>query len=132
MEWPPDINNGINWSSNPNGNLTNSDLKFSGLLLLFMIMKNVCKFLSSKHVVLFSNDQPAVHWVHQLSAKSSVVDGKLTRALALRLKFKGVSPLTPIHVAGDKNSTTYIPSRSFVSETKRHCKNDTDLLHLFN
>ena len=54
MEWPPDINNGINWSSNPNGNLTNSDLKFSGLLLIFMIMKKVCKFLSSKHVVLWS------------------------------------------------------------------------------
>ena len=58
--------------------------------------------------------------------------GQLLRALALRLKMKGASPLTPLHIAGKQNAMTDIPSRSFGSVPQWHCKTDADLLHLFN
>ena len=87
---------------------------------------------SGNHVAVFSNNQPTVSWVDQSASKSSVVAEQLLRALALRLKMKGASPLTPFHIAGKQNSMTDVLSRSFGSEPKWHCKTDTDLLFLFN
>ena len=40
--------------------------------------------------------------------------------------------LTTLHVPGKQNAMTDIPSRSFGSEPKWHCKTDADLLKLFN
>ena len=57
---------------------------------------------------------------------------QLVRALALRLHLKRASPLTPLHIAGVDNAMTNIPSRSFGSEKKWHCKTDNDFLTLFN
>ena len=56
----------------------------------------------------------------------------MLRALALRMKQKHVSPLTPLHIKGEENPMTDIPSRSFGSEAKWHCKTDSELLTLFN
>jgi len=68
-----------------------------------------------------------------MASKSSAVAGQFLRALALRLNMKGAAPLTaPLHIAGEENAMTNIPSCSFGSEPKWHCKNDTDLLNLFN
>ena len=87
---------------------------------------------SGSRVALFRDNQPTVHWVQRMASKSSAVAGQLLRALALRLKMKGAAPLTPLHIAGEENAMTDIPSSSFGSVPKWHCKNDTDLLHLFN
>ena len=54
------------------------------------------------------------------------------QALALRLKLKKVSPLTPLHIPGTKNSMTEIPSHSFGSVKQWHCKTDADLPAMFN
>ena len=67
-----------------------------------------------------------------MASKSSEVAGELVRALALRLSMTGASPLTPMHIRGIHNAMTDIPSRSFGSEKKWHCKNDTELLNLFH
>lgn len=61
-----------------------------------------------------------------------MVAAQLVRALALRLKVAGASPLTPLHIAGSKNSMTDIPSRSFGSNPKWHCTSNEELLTLFN
>jgi hypothetical protein len=37
-----------------------------------------------------------------------------------------------VHIPGKKNAMTDIPSRSFGSEKKWHCKTDEELLTLFN
>jgi hypothetical protein len=42
------------------------------------------------------------------------------------------SPITPLHIAGEENSMTEIPSHSFGSKPKWHCKSNTNLLTLFN
>ena len=56
----------------------------------------------------------------------------MIRVLELWLKINGISPLTPMHVAGVKNVIIDTPYSSFGSDPKWHCKNDTDLLHIFN
>ena len=131
-EWPDDIKAEINSKDNPNGKLTNSDLEMAGLLLLWLIMEDVCEIKSGTHVALFSDNQPTVSWVQRMASKSSDVAGQLVRALALRLKSSGASPLTPLHIRGIHNAMTDIPSRSFGSEKKWHCKTDAELLKLFN
>ena len=57
---------------------------------------------------------------------------QLVRALTLQLKKAWASTLTPLHISGEENSMTDIPSRSFGSNITWFCKNDTDLLNLFN
>ena len=54
------------------------------------------------------------------------------RALMLRLKKSGASPLTPLHISGEENNMTDIPSCSFGSNISWFCKNYTDLLNFFN
>jgi hypothetical protein len=132
MQWPSDITAQVVSHSNPTGTLTNSDLEMGGLLLLWLIMEAVCPSLDGAHVALFSDNSPTVHWVQRMASKQSVVAMQLIRALALRLHINNTSPLTPLHIAGVQNAMTDIPSRSWGSEHKWHCKTDHDLLTLFN
>ena len=104
----------------------------AGLLLLWLVMEDVCPTVSDAHVALFSDNSPTVHWVQRLAAKHSTVAMQLVRALALWLQITKASPLTPLHIAGVSNSMTDIPSRSFGSEPKWHCKTDGALLTLYN
>ena len=112
--------------------ITNSDLEMSGLFLLWLVMEQVCGNLREKNVALFSDNSPTVGWVRRLATRGSLVSAHLIRAPALRLKLNGTCPITPLHIAGEENSMTDIPSRSFGSETKWHCQSNSDLLTLFN
>jgi len=47
------------------------------------------------------------------------------------MKKRGSSPLTPLHIPGSENQMTDIPLRSFGSERKWHCREDSDLFTLF-
>ena len=131
MEWPQDIQDRLVSESNPSGDITNSDLEMAGMLMLFCIMEDVCGDLQERHLALYSDNSPTVSWVRRLAARSPVA-AQLVRALALRLKVAGASPLTPLHIAGSKNAMTDIPSRSFGSNAKWHCKSNDELLTLFN
>ena len=94
-------------------------------------MEDVCNIDKGTHVALFSDNSPTVHWVRRLASKSSQVAGQLIRALALRLGISGSSPLTTLHIPGDENGITDIPSRSFGEPAKWHCKDESELLTLF-
>ena len=126
-EWPAEIK-----SAYKNKSVTNSDLEMAGLLYLWLVMEEVCEDLREKRVALFSDNSPTVGWVRRLATRGSLVSANLIRALALRLKVNGTCPLTPLHIAGEENSMTDIPSRSFGSNAKWHCKNNRELLTLFN
>jgi len=132
FEWPQDIRDEIISESNPNGKLTNSDLECAGLLMLWLVMEDVCNIQSGDHVALFSDNSPTVSWVQRLAAKSSKVAQQLIRALALRLKVTGASPLSALHISGVDNQMTDIPSRSFGTPAKWHYKSDLDLLTFYN
>ncbi len=108
------------------------DLEMAGLLFLWLVMESVCGNFQEKQVTLFSDNSPTVGWVRRLATRGSLVSAHLIWALALRLKLKGTCPLTPLHIAGEENLMTDIPSRSFGSEPKWCCKSNHDLLTLFN
>ena len=92
----------------------------------------MCDVKSGDYVAVFSDNQPTMLWVDRLASKSSIVAGKLLRALALRLKMKRAFPMTPFHIAGKHNAMTDILPRFFGIEPKWHCKTDSNLLLLFN
>ena len=100
--------------------------------MLWLVMYKVCPKLQADHVALFSDNSPTIVWVKRLTARGSLVAMKLVRALTLRLKKAGASPLTHLHIAGEENSMTDITSRSFGGNLAWFCKNDNDLLNLFN
>ena len=126
-EWPDDIK-----AAYKREDITNSDLECAGLLLLFLVMEAVCRLVIGSRVALFSDNSPTVSWVQKLASKRSVVAAQLVRALALRVKKQGAAPLTALHISGVENAITDVPSRSFGSESKWHCRNNDELLTLFN
>ncbi len=126
-EWPQEVKDLFH-----EGRISNSDLEMAVLLLLWLVMESVCGNLREKRVTLFSNNSPTVGWVQRLATHGSMVSAHLIRALALRLKLNGTCPITPLHIAGEENSMTDFPSRSFGSKLKWHCRSNTDLLTLFN
>ncbi len=67
-----------------------------------------------------------------MATHGSMVSAHLIRALALWLKLNKTCPITPLHIAGEENSMTDIPSWSFGSKPKWHCRSNTNLLTLFN
>ena len=132
LRWPADIRNDMKTDDNPNGTITNSDLEMAGLLLLFLVMEDVCGSLRERHVALFSDNSPTVSWVRRMASRRSLVAEQLVRALALRLKNAGASPLTPFHIRGIHNALTDIPSRSWGSVPKWKCDSHDALRNMFN
>ena len=82
--------------------------------------------------MLWSDNSPTVVWVKRMVARGSKISIQLLRALTLRLKNRGASPLTPLHIQGKKNAMTDIPSRLFGSNPEWFYKTDSDFCNLFN
>ena len=132
VRWPADVTRQLISWNNPGGTLTNSDLEIAGLFFLWLAMETVCEGLREAHVALFSNNSPTVGWVRRMATKGSLVAAALLRALSLRMKTTKTSPLAPLHIPGDQNAMTDIPSRSWGSKPKWHFKTDEELLTFFN
>ena len=71
----------------------------AGLLMLWIVMEEVCPKLQAAYVALFSDKPPTVGWFKRLAARGLLVAMQLLRALTLRLKNSGASPLTPLYIA---------------------------------
>ena len=95
-------------------------------------MEEFCTELQGAYVALFSYNSPTIVQVKLLAERGSLVAMKLVRSLTLQLKKAGASLLTPLHISGEENFMTNIPSRQFGSNLAWFCKNDTNLLNLFN
>ena len=132
FEWPKEVQNEVVSNDNPNGSITNSDLEMAGLLLCWLVLEYVAPDLYHKHVALFCDNSPTVAWVRKMAAKGSRVAGELLMALALRMKIRAASPLTALHIAGEQNSISDIPSRSFGGTPQWHCKTSDEFATLFN
>ena len=132
LQWPPDITANVVSDSNPKGKLTNSDLKLAGLVLLWLMMEHVCGHLTEKRVALFSNNSPTVSWVQWMASRASLVMEQLIRILTLRLNANKACPITTLHIAGDQNAMTDIPSCFFGSKPKWHFTSELAFLTFFN
>ena len=56
----------------------------------------------------------------------------VSASIRATIKKSGASLLTPLHISGEENDMTDIPSRLFGSNLSWFCKTDTDLLNLSN
>lgn len=132
LAWPDDIKQDLASTSNRSGSITNSDLELAALLFLFLVIEAVVGNLRNKHVALYSDNSPSVHWIQRLAVKNSPAAMQLIRALSLRMHITKASPLTTLHIAGERNSMTDVPSRSFGSDPRWHCPTDAQFLTLYN
>ena len=112
--------------------IMNSYLYCAGLLLLWLITEELCPELMAAYVALWSENSPTVVWVKRFAARGSKIAMQLLRSLTLRVKHKGGSPLTPLHIQGDQNEMTDIPSHSFGRNPAWICKTNYDLRKFFN
>ena len=84
LAWPYDIKELFH-----KGNITNSYLEMSGLLMLWLVMEEVCPKLRAAYVALFSENSPIIGWVKHLSAMGLLVVVQIVRSLTLQLKKAG-------------------------------------------
>jgi hypothetical protein len=77
LQWPPNITANVVSDSNPNGTITNLDIKLAGLVILWLMMEHVCGSLAEKWVTIFSNNSPTVSWVQWMACCSSLVAEQL-------------------------------------------------------
>ena len=131
-EWPQDIKASLISPQNPNGSLSINDLEMAGFLFTWLVMEAICTDLRQKNIALFSDNSPSISWVERLASRRSIVGARLVRALAMRMKMCAVCPLTPLHVAGKRNSMADTASRSFGSDKRWHCRSDSDFACMFN
>jgi hypothetical protein len=131
IEWPADIKAAIVSNSNPNGTITNSDLESAGAVLAWLVLEAICDLQPGAHVAIYSDNEATVVRIGKMKSKAAVGAG-LMRILSLRLKYKKVSPLTPLHIEGKRNMITDVPSRSFGSNPAWHWKTNDEFLTNFN
>ena len=68
LAWPEDIKELFH-----KGDITNSYFEMAGLLMLWLLMKEVFPKLRSAHVALFSDNSSIIGWVKRLAARGSLV-----------------------------------------------------------
>ncbi|KAL7465644.1 hypothetical protein ACHAXS_005969 [Conticribra weissflogii] len=77
FQWTPDIMSLLISDANPDGTITNSDLKCARLLLLWLIMEWIMDALrvpiEGSHVALFSDNSPTVYWVRRSELQGNLV-----------------------------------------------------------
>ncbi len=66
-----------------------------------------------------------------MASRSNFIVEQLIRVLALRFNLQKVCPITMLHIAGDQNTMTDIPSCSFGSKPKWHFQSKEALLTFF-
>ena len=71
FEWPDNIRAELVSEANPKGSITNSDLELAALVFLFLVIETVAGTLMDRHVALYSDNSPSVHWVQRMAAKTS-------------------------------------------------------------
>jgi hypothetical protein len=112
VEWPEDIRRNVVSFDNPTGTITNSDLEMAGMLLHYLVLEHLVQ-LKHVHVAAWCDNTPTVSWTNKLSSSRSMVAGRLTRALALRIHANEASPLISVSIAGVKNRMADVASRTF-------------------
>jgi hypothetical protein len=114
LSFPEDIEKRLVSTSNPDGDITNSDLEMAGVLLQWLVLEQIATTsLEHKHIGIFSDNTPTVAWATRLHSSKSKIAGHLLRALAVRQHAHRASPLLTISIAGEENDMADVASRSF-------------------
>ena len=74
------------------------------LVLLFLVIEVVGRPLQGRHITLYSDNSPSVHWVQRLAVQNLRAVTELIRALTQHLQVAKATPLTTLLIAGTKNA----------------------------
>jgi hypothetical protein len=111
----------VSWS-NPNGDITNSDLEMAAHLMQWLALE-LTHDVRHQHAAIASDNTATVAWARRLDSKRSHVAKRLLRVLAVRQRVCRASPLLTISIAGKDNDMADAASRWFKDDSKY----DTDL-----
>ena len=116
------------------GELDINDLEMAGKLLAWIVLEGIVgtKNLCYKQVGLFSNNTEAVLCTQRGASKKYATVGRLLRVLDLRQRVAKASPLVAMHLTGDLNVISIIPSSTFVYPKKWYFTHDYECLSLIN
>jgi hypothetical protein len=113
VPFPQEISSQVVSNSNPDGNLTNSDLEMAAALLHYMVLQQVTN-MRHKRAGTFSDNTPTVSWSTRMADRSKgPTAGRLLRGLAAVQRTTQAGPYTVASVAGKKNQMADVASRSF-------------------
>jgi len=70
VAWPKEIQDDVVSFDNPQGTITNSDLEMAGLLLHYLVLKNLTE-LKHVHVAAWCDNTPTVSWANKLNSSKS-------------------------------------------------------------
>lgn len=130
FEWPEEIKKELITDKNPEGSLTINDLELAGIVLGWLVLELAIEKLTHTHVGSFCDNTSAVSWATKGHTARSIPAARLLRFLCLRQRVRGVSSLTPVHLAGIPNELADISSRAF--RTGKFFKAHQNLLDYFN
>jgi hypothetical protein len=98
--------------SNPNGDITNSDLEMAGLLTEYLVLEHLVP-LQFAHTSAWCDNTPTISWANKLSSSKSMAAARLVQALAMHLHTNQASPLITWLIAGVLNILANMASRTF-------------------
>ena len=112
LEWPPDIQQTVISSTNPEGRLTNSNLEMA-VLLHFNVLETCVHSLKHINTVIHSDNSPRVAWATTMATKTAKSEAahRLLRGLAMRQRSLEAGPLQVLHIPGKSNNLADIASR---------------------
>jgi len=112
IKFPPEIQQEVVSQHNPQGKLTNSNLEMVGLLLQWLVLKQVVD-LRHAHIACWCDNTPMVAWATKLLTTKAMTALRLIRILALHMFTCQASPLTALHILGKHNWMADFASWSF-------------------
>ena len=77
FEWPGHIQRLLQTEQNLTKTITNSNLKMTGLLILWLVIEAVAPILKYVHAALLNDNQPVISWTNRMTSKISMIAGML-------------------------------------------------------
>ena len=111
MEYPAVVQSRVSSASNPDGDLTNSDLELLGAYSHLVMLARTFR-LQGARVLLLTDNTPTLHWVRRGSLSRQAIATRLLRLLSLHQRLHGYR-LELSHIAGPANVMADDASRRF-------------------
>jgi hypothetical protein len=114
VQWPTDVTYTVVSDSNPDGQLTNSDLEMAGVLLHAAVLEEILgpSGMIGTQAAIGCDNSPSVAWTNRMASRSaSPISCRLLRGFAMRQRVTRSAPPAVFHVAGAENTMADVTSR---------------------
>jgi hypothetical protein len=113
IQWPADVTTSVVSSTNPTGQITNSDLEMAGVLLHTAVLETaIGRAMVGAQFAIGCDNSPAVAWTTRMATRSETpISFRLLRGLAMQQRQTRSAPPAVFHVAGVQNTLADVASR---------------------